>query len=76
MRWRFSTFEGLLLLLVVAGAGAVYAWVFYGKGALIGATYALFMCLPIIAFERRIISGACIDGSTPFPRRSFSSRRW
>ncbi|MBD9648498.1 adenylate/guanylate cyclase domain-containing protein [Ensifer sp. ENS09] len=55
MRWRFSTFEGLLLLLVIAGAGAVYAWVFYGKGALIGATYALFMCLPIIAFERRII---------------------
>ncbi len=55
MRWRFSTFEGLLLLLVVAGAGAVYAWVFYGKGALIGATYALFMCLPIIAFERRVI---------------------
>jgi adenylate cyclase len=55
MRWRFSTFEGLLLLLVVAAAGAVYAWIAYGTGALIGATYALFMCIPIIAFERRII---------------------
>ncbi|KOF22144.1 adenylate cyclase [Ensifer adhaerens] len=55
MRWRFSTFEGLLLLLVVAGAGAVYAWVVYGTGGLIGATYAVFMCMPIVAFERRII---------------------
>lgn len=55
MRWRFSTFEALLLVLVVAGAGAVYAWVVFGGGGLIGATYALFVCLPILAFERRII---------------------
>ena len=55
MRWRFSTLEIILLLLVVAGSGMAYAWVVYGGGGLIGATYALFMCMPILAFERHII---------------------
>ncbi|PLU59451.1 adenylate cyclase [Sinorhizobium medicae] len=55
MRWRFSTLEIILLLLVVAGSGMAYAWVVYGGGGLIGATYALFMCMPIVAFERHII---------------------
>ncbi|MDK1384966.1 adenylate/guanylate cyclase domain-containing protein [Sinorhizobium sp. 8-89] len=55
MRWRFSTLELILLLLVVAGSGVAYAWVVYGDGGLIGATYALFSCMPILAFERRII---------------------
>jgi adenylate cyclase len=55
MRWRFSTLDVILLLLAVAGSGVAYAWVVYGDGGLIGATYALFMCTPILAFERRII---------------------
>ncbi|MBP1882736.1 adenylate/guanylate cyclase domain-containing protein [Sinorhizobium mexicanum] len=55
MRWRFSTLEFILLLLVVAGSGVAYAWVVYGDGGLIGAIYALFVCMPILAFERRII---------------------
>lgn len=56
MRWRFSTFEGILLLLIVSGAGAIYATTVFGSGtALIGATYALCVCVPILAFERRII---------------------
>ncbi|OOG75969.1 Adenylate cyclase 1 [Ensifer sp. M14] len=55
MRWRFSTFEGILLLLIVGSAGALYAWVTFGGGGLIGATYAVFICMPILAFERHII---------------------
>ncbi|MCA1489990.1 adenylate/guanylate cyclase domain-containing protein [Sinorhizobium alkalisoli] len=55
MRWRFSTLEFILALLVVAGSGVAYAWVVYGDGALIGATYAVFICMPVLAFERRII---------------------
>ena len=35
MRWRFSTLEIILLLLVVAGSGMAYAWVVYGGGGLI-----------------------------------------
>lgn len=56
MRWRFSMFEGILLLLIVSSAGAIYATIaFDGGGGLIGATYALCVCVPILAFERRII---------------------
>jgi adenylate cyclase len=55
MRWRFSTLEFILLLLVVAGSGVAYAWVVYGGGSLIGATFAVFMCMPVLAFERHII---------------------
>ncbi|ASY62294.1 Adenylate cyclase [Sinorhizobium sojae CCBAU 05684] len=55
MRWRFSRFEFILSLLVVAGSGVAYAWAVYGDGALIGATFAVFVCMPILAFERRLI---------------------
>lgn len=55
MRWRFSTLEFILLLLVLAGSGVAYAWVVYGDGALVGATFAVFICMPVLAFERRII---------------------
>ncbi|HXV30438.1 MAG TPA: adenylate/guanylate cyclase domain-containing protein [Sinorhizobium sp.] len=55
MRWRFSTLEFILLLLIVAGSGVAYAWVVYGDGALIGATYSVFVSMPVLAFERHII---------------------
>ncbi|WEX78532.1 adenylate/guanylate cyclase domain-containing protein [Sinorhizobium numidicum] len=55
MRWRFSTLEIILLLLIVAGSGVAYAWAVYGDGWLIGATYAVFICMPVLAFERHII---------------------
>lgn len=55
MRWRFSRLEFILSLLVVAGSGVAYAWAVYGDGALIGATFAVFVCMPILAFERRLI---------------------
>lgn len=55
MRWRFSRLEFILSLLAVVGSGATYAWVVYGDGALIGATYAVFICMPVLAFERGVI---------------------
>ncbi|MQW90632.1 adenylate/guanylate cyclase domain-containing protein [Sinorhizobium saheli] len=55
MRWRFSTLEFVLSLLVVAASGVAYAWVVYGDGALIGATFAVSACMPVLAFERRVI---------------------
>ncbi|OAP41541.1 adenylate cyclase [Sinorhizobium glycinis] len=55
MRWRFSTLEFTLLMLIVAGSGVGYAWAVYGDGSLIGATYAVFIRMPILAFERHII---------------------
>jgi adenylate cyclase len=45
----------VVLFLAVAGSGVVYAFLEYGGGALIGATYALFACAPILAFERGYI---------------------
>jgi len=55
MRWRFSRLEFMLSLLAVVGSGVAYAWVVYGDGALIGATYAVFICMPVLAFERGVI---------------------
>lgn len=55
MRWRFSRLEFILSLLAVVGSGVAYAWIVYGDGALIGATYAVFVCMPVLAFERGAI---------------------
>ncbi|PDT85244.1 adenylate/guanylate cyclase domain-containing protein [Sinorhizobium sp. BJ1] len=71
MRWRFSTLEFILLLLVVAGSGVAYAWVVYGDGALIGATFAVFICMPVLAFERRIIFRRLYRTIHSFPTPAF-----
>ncbi|MCG5474016.1 MAG: adenylate/guanylate cyclase domain-containing protein [Sinorhizobium fredii] len=71
MRWRFSTLEFILLLLVVAGSGVAYAWVVYGDGALIGATYAVFICMPVLAFERHIILRRLYRTIHSFPTPAF-----
>jgi adenylate cyclase len=55
MQRLFSMLDYLLLFIAVAGSGVVYAFLEYGGGAVIGGTYALFACTPILAFERGII---------------------
>ena len=46
----------LLLTLVMAGSGVVYDVLFYGDSRpFIGATFALFIGMPILAFERKAI---------------------
>ena len=55
MRWRFSTLEFVLSLLVVAASGVAYAWVVYGDGALIGATFAVSaVLLPLLVRGLRL----------------------
>lgn len=71
MRWRFSALEFSLLLLVVAGSGVAYAWVVYGDGALVGATYAVFICMPVLAFERRVILRRLYRKIHSFPTPGF-----
>ncbi len=52
MRKILAMLDYVVLFLAVAGSGVVYAFLEYGGGAFIGATYALFACAPILAFER------------------------
>ncbi|MDI7861045.1 adenylate/guanylate cyclase domain-containing protein [Rhizobiaceae bacterium n13] len=52
---RIHLLDLVILLLAVAAGGGVYAILEYGGGALVGATYALFMCLPILALERGLL---------------------
>ncbi|AAK86953.1 MULTISPECIES: adenylate/guanylate cyclase domain-containing protein [Agrobacterium] len=55
MRKLLPILDYVVLFVAVAGAGVAYAFLEYGGGALIGATYALFACAPILAFERGYI---------------------
>lgn len=55
MRKILAMLDYVVLFLAVAGSGVAYAFLEYGGGALIGATYALFACAPILAFERGYI---------------------
>ncbi|MDO5895037.1 adenylate/guanylate cyclase domain-containing protein [Agrobacterium sp. Azo12] len=55
MRKLLLMLDYLLLFLAVAGSGVAYAFLEYGGGPFIGATYALFACAPILAFERGYI---------------------
>ncbi len=50
-----ANLDYVVLFVAVAGSGVAYAFLEYGGGALIGATYALFACAPILAFERGYI---------------------
>lgn len=50
MNWR-SVFFWSALLFVVWVSGVVYGWLFHGE-TYIGGVYALFVCIPIITFER------------------------
>ncbi|MGG2475978.1 adenylate/guanylate cyclase domain-containing protein, partial [Rhizobium sp. BR5] len=52
MRKLLPILDYVVLFVAVAGSGVAYAFLEYGGGALIGATYALFACAPILAFER------------------------
>lgn len=49
---RISPLDLFFLFLAVAGGGGLYAILEFGGGAMVGATYALFMCSPILALER------------------------
>lgn len=55
MRKLLPILDYVVLFVAVAGSGVAYALLEYGGGALIGATYALFACTPILAFERGYI---------------------
>jgi adenylate cyclase len=55
MRKFLAMLDYVVLFLAIAGSGVAYAFLEYGGGALIGATYALFACAPILAFERGYI---------------------
>lgn len=55
MRKLLPMLDYMLLFFAVAGSGVVYAILEYGGGAMIGASYALFSCAPILAFERGYI---------------------
>lgn len=58
MRKLFSFMDYVILIIAVAGSGIIYSLLEYGGGAVIGATYTLFTCLPLLAFERGyILSG-------------------
>ncbi|NWJ22797.1 adenylate/guanylate cyclase domain-containing protein [Rhizobium sp. RM] len=55
MRKLLPILDYVVLFVAVAGSGVAYAFLEYGGGAFIGATYALFACAPILAFERGYI---------------------
>lgn len=52
---RISPLDLVVLFLAVAGGGGAYAILEFGGGAMVGATYALFMCSPILALERGLL---------------------
>ncbi|KQV82029.1 adenylate/guanylate cyclase domain-containing protein [Rhizobium sp. Root1220] len=45
----------LLIAIVLAASGILYDMRFYGGHPFVGATFALFIGMPIIAFERKVI---------------------
>jgi len=53
MRNSFGSW--IFVLCAVAASGVFYGILFYGRSSAIGAIFALFVCLPIIAFERGVL---------------------
>jgi len=49
---RYSIGFWLFTLVAVAASGVLYGYLFYEKPSAIGAIFALFVCIPPIAFER------------------------
>ena len=52
---RYSFGFWIFVLCVVAISGVVYGAIFYDDWSLIGAVFALFVCVPVIAFERGLL---------------------
>ncbi|ATU94715.1 adenylate/guanylate cyclase domain-containing protein [Phyllobacterium zundukense] len=52
---RNSLGSWIFALCVVAASGILYGALFYGRASAIGAIFALFVCVPIIAFERGVL---------------------
>lgn len=61
----------MILFAAVAGSGIVYSMLEYGGGAFIGATYTLFTCLPLLAFERGYILPALSRRISALPTPGF-----
>ncbi len=52
---RGAIIQWLVMLGVVALSGVLYSLVVYGEKPVVGAIFALFICMPLIALERRMI---------------------
>ncbi|CAN7647343.1 adenylate/guanylate cyclase domain-containing protein [Phyllobacterium sp. LjRoot231] len=49
---RYSFGFWIFVLCAVSASGVFFSWVFYGQPSPLGAVFALFTCVPIIALER------------------------
>ncbi len=72
----------LLIALVIAASGVLYDMRFYGGHPFVGATFALFIGMPIIAFERKVILRGlyrrmqALPTADVLPRRDRSSTKF
>ena len=52
---RYSFGFWIFVLCAIAVSGVIYGAIFYDDWSLIGAVFALFVCVPVIAFERGLL---------------------
>lgn len=68
---RYSFGFWIFVLCAVAASGVLYGYLGYGEASLTGAIFALFVCVPVIAFERGTLFPRLYDWINALPTPAF-----
>ncbi|MEK1886914.1 MAG: adenylate/guanylate cyclase domain-containing protein [Phyllobacterium sp.] len=68
---RYSSVFWIFILMAAAASGVLYGYFYNGKISAIGAIFALFLCIPPVAFERGSLFPRLFDWINALPTPSY-----